>query len=104
MVSSLFCVNIKEWDEDLVRDVNERDVVIILGIYLSSSNLEDSWYWSNETSGIYLVKNGYRWLLSLKMVARTDDNSGFWKKLWHLKVPPKNKGHNMKSCNALSTY
>lgn len=92
-VSNLFRMDVKEWDEDLVRDVfNDKDANIILGIPLTrSSGLNDSWYWGKEVNRVYSVKSAYRWIQSQKNVNNEDDNLGFWKNLWQLKFPPKVK-------------
>ncbi|XP_062089021.1 uncharacterized protein LOC133795583 [Humulus lupulus] len=53
--------------------------------------MEDCWQWKGEHSGIYSVKSAYRITQELKGVVHSDNNSGFWKDLWNLKIPPKVK-------------
>lgn len=46
MVSSLFQVGLRRWDEDVVRDLfSPHEVAVILEILLSYSLSTDSWYW-----------------------------------------------------------
>ncbi|XP_062119896.1 uncharacterized protein LOC133834323 [Humulus lupulus] len=53
--------------------------------------MEDCWQWKGEHSGIYSVKSAYRLTQELKGVVPRDNNSGFWRDLWNLKIPPKVK-------------
>ncbi|KAF4392800.1 hypothetical protein F8388_010823 [Cannabis sativa] len=91
-VSSLFQVNNRSWDVEVVRDLSSpKDAAIILGIPLNSSGGADSWYWVAEKNGFYSVRSAYNLLQSLR---HSSDNSGsneIWKKLWSLEVPPKAK-------------
>lgn len=65
-VSSLFKVNAKEWDHDLVRDIfNEHDAANILNIPLSLNVSEDVLIWIEDDKGKYSVKSGYRLLRKL---------------------------------------
>ncbi|XP_060974183.1 uncharacterized protein LOC133039333 [Cannabis sativa] len=60
-VSSLFSIDERSWDTDLVRDMfNDRDANLILSIPLSFSASSDFWSWSNESSGHFSVKSAYR--------------------------------------------
>ncbi|KAM6587872.1 hypothetical protein CsatA_010477 [Cannabis sativa] len=89
-VSSLFSIDERRWDTDLVRDMfNERDANLILSIPLSFSASSDFWSWSNESSGHFSVKSAYRILQASKDPRTGSNNSGFWKNLWQLKIPPK---------------
>ncbi|XP_062076041.1 uncharacterized protein LOC133780185 [Humulus lupulus] len=69
MVSSLMIPGQITWDEDL----------------------DDTWAWGREKYGHYTVTSAYRLLQEGKEDHSMADNSGFWKKLWQLKVPPKVK-------------
>uniref|UniRef100_A0A803Q4W3 Uncharacterized protein n=1 Tax=Cannabis sativa TaxID=3483 RepID=A0A803Q4W3_CANSA len=65
MVSSLFQVGCRRWDEEVVRDLfNLDEVVVISGMSLSQTTSSDSWYWFYGKIGDY-------------------------SKLWQLKVPPR---------------
>lgn len=62
-VASLLCMDSKEWDIEVVRDVfNERDQECILKIPLSADSSEDVMFWNLEDSGNYSVKSAYRLL------------------------------------------
>lgn len=91
MVSSLMVETGDQWDIDLINDIFvARDVNLILSIPLQPT-ASDSWYWRKEKKGQYLVKSAYYLLQDLKGVYQTNVNSGFWRKLWNLKIPPKVK-------------
>lgn len=80
------------WDMDLVLDLfNERDVALILDISISTATIEDNWFWKLERSGSYFVKSAYRLLQDLKGVVLEENNVGFWRKFWNLKISPKTK-------------
>ncbi|XP_060960728.1 uncharacterized protein LOC133031275 [Cannabis sativa] len=90
MVSSLFDVSTRSWDVSLVQDMfNTRDAALILGIPLSSTATEDCWSWTGDRTGSYTVKSAYAMLQLQKTSRSGENNSGFWHKLWHLKIPPK---------------
>lgn len=90
-VSSLMRSDERCWDEDLIWDVFEvRDAEIILSIPLHQDE-KDSWYWSHEKMGHYSVKSAYVRLQELRGTSNTLDSSGFWRKLWQLKIPSKVK-------------
>lgn len=79
------------WDVDLIRDIfEERDADLILSIPLREDD-RDTWYWCHEKMGHYSVKSGYIVLQEAKPSIITADNSGFWRKLWQLKIPSKMK-------------
>ncbi|XP_030487389.1 uncharacterized protein LOC115704315 [Cannabis sativa] len=92
MVNSLLNVDDRSWDVSLVQDMfNVRDANLILGIPLSFSATNDHWAWVGEKSGHYSVKSAYNLLQNQKNSRSGENNSGFWRKLWHLKIPPKVK-------------
>lgn len=48
----------KEWDEELIINVfNGMDAEIIIGILLSESAKEDTWYWAKEVNGVSSVES-----------------------------------------------
>ncbi|KAL8121558.1 hypothetical protein AgCh_018338 [Apium graveolens] len=51
----------------------------------------DSWYWCKERMGNYTVKSAYLLLQEIKGGYQVSNNSGFWRKLWNLKIPSKVK-------------
>ncbi|XP_074327095.1 uncharacterized protein LOC141665037 [Apium graveolens] len=103
-VAALFRIGEKAWDVDLVLDIFEaRDADLILSIPLSE-NEKDTWYWRHEKMGQYSVKSGYKLLQTAKDQSNTADNSGFWRKLWNLKIPNKVKNFLWRaSTNCLPT-
>uniref|UniRef100_A0A803QR46 Uncharacterized protein n=1 Tax=Cannabis sativa TaxID=3483 RepID=A0A803QR46_CANSA len=91
-VDSLFHVHDRSWDDSLVRDMfNVRDSTLILSIPLSFSAIDDHWAWIGEKTGYFSVKSAYKLLQTQKSNRPGDNNSSFWRKLWHLKIPPKVK-------------
>lgn len=92
------------WDVELVADIFEhRDVNIILSI-LIDREVNDSWYWRKEKLGNYSVKSAYLILEEENNDAATSANSGFWRKIWNLKIPPKVKNFLWRACsNCLPT-
>uniref|UniRef100_A0A803PQB3 Reverse transcriptase n=1 Tax=Cannabis sativa TaxID=3483 RepID=A0A803PQB3_CANSA len=91
-VSSLFTVDARTWDIELVQVMfNHRDADLILSIPLSFSASGDFWSWSGEHSGNFSVKSAYRMLQDNKDRRSGVNNSGFWRNLWQLKIPPKVK-------------
>lgn len=90
-VVSLMHIGEKKWDLDVIHDIFEdRDVELILSIELGGNN-KDTWYWRFEKMGHYSVKSAYIRLQENKGDHSTVDNSGFWRKLWQLKLPSKVK-------------
>lgn len=91
LVSSLMNTNSNSWDTDLILDVfNDRDANIILSIPVNKS-IKDSWYWRREKMGQYSVKSAYLLMQEDKTNNSMTANSGFWRRLWNLKIPPKVK-------------
>ena len=81
----------QRWDSDIIYDIFEgRDAELILSIELGG-NEKDTWYWCYEKLGHYSVKTAYILLQENKENHSTLDNSGFWRKLWQLKLPSKIK-------------
>ncbi|XP_060972577.1 uncharacterized protein LOC115717978 [Cannabis sativa] len=90
VVSSLFQFNDRAWDAKILQDLfDTRDREVILNIQLSSTATHDEWYWKKETSVVYSVRSAYRFLQELKGSWSLDNNAGFWRKQWNLKIPPK---------------
>ncbi|XP_074351650.1 uncharacterized protein LOC141690778 [Apium graveolens] len=79
-VNSLICVDKREWDVDLIRDIfnesfNERDQCCILNVPLKEGSCEDVIFWKWENNGIYLVKSGYKLLQAQKNEWRLNDEA-----------------------------
>lgn len=90
-VSALMVTGEKYWDNDLIHDLfDDRDASLILSIPLNNSNV-DNWYWKAEKLGIYSVKSAYMLLTNAAYSVQSANNSGFWRKLWNLKIPAKVK-------------
>lgn len=80
-----------QWDTGILQDIFiTRDVDLISSIPINEME-PDTWYWRLEHHGAYTVKSAYNALQSNKNIHVYNDNIGFWKRLWQLKVPPKIK-------------
>lgn len=92
------------WDTDLVFDIfEEREANIILSIPVNIDD-NDTWYWRKEKLGNYSVKSAYAMMQDCKFQITAADNSGFWRCLWNLKIPPKVKNFLWRACsNCLPT-
>lgn len=91
MISSLMVPSQRQWDEEVVTDIfDTRDANLIMSILLQSAGV-DSWYWCKERMGNYTVKSAYLLLQDIKGAYQVSNNSGFWRKLWNLKIPSKVK-------------
>uniref|UniRef100_A0A803PFI6 Reverse transcriptase zinc-binding domain-containing protein n=1 Tax=Cannabis sativa TaxID=3483 RepID=A0A803PFI6_CANSA len=104
-VSALVKPTVNDWDEEVLRDVlTERDYKLVLAIPLTQSFMEDKWYWFKENSGLFTVRSAYQLIQDSKPMNGQSDNSGFWRSLWQLKVPPKVKNFLWRACtNCLPT-
>ncbi|XP_074342398.1 uncharacterized protein LOC141679917 [Apium graveolens] len=90
-VNSLMVADQDRWDTELINDMfTERDANLILSIPLQRAE-EDSWYWRREKMGQYSVRSAYAALNESREVTHASDNSGFWRKIWNLKIPLKVK-------------
>ncbi|KAL8121459.1 hypothetical protein AgCh_018258 [Apium graveolens] len=94
----------RKWDEEVIHDIfSQRDAEMILIIPLENDNV-DNWYWKRDKLRMYTVKGGFLFLQELKQGAHRDNNSGFWRSLWKLKIPPKVKNFLWRaSSNCLPT-
>ncbi|KAM6556009.1 hypothetical protein CsatB_003028 [Cannabis sativa] len=90
VVSSLMKTDLLEWDEEIVSDVlSVRDQALIWKIPLTISFGNDTWYWMEEDTGLFIVKSAYALQEVINGSNDMDSNSGIWKQLWQLKLPPK---------------
>lgn len=90
-VCSLLNYSENQWNRDVILNLFEsRDASLIMAIPVNIAE-NDSWYWKYDKLGDYSVKSAYRHIRELKENNRSVDNSGFWKQLWNLKIPPKIK-------------
>ncbi|XP_060959224.1 uncharacterized protein LOC115699974 [Cannabis sativa] len=89
-VNSLMITGEYAWDVDLVLDLfNNRDANLILSIPLSSSRVNDTWYWCLEKTGHFTVKSAYKFLQMRKETGSQPNSSLVWNGIWKLRVPPK---------------
>lgn len=89
-VSSLMSMSANQWDHDVILDIfTERDANLIFSIPVNKTE-KDTWYWKFEKLGHYLVKSAYGSIQDGKE-NHYEDNSGFWRQLLNLKMPPKVK-------------
>ncbi|XP_062075810.1 uncharacterized protein LOC133779929 [Humulus lupulus] len=90
-VSQLMVRGSNMWDMEILLDIfTERDINLISAIPINEHDRDD-WYWKFDHKGFYTVKSAYALLQSEKHDSASSDNSGFWRLLWQLKVPPKVK-------------
>uniref|UniRef100_A0A803PCL7 Uncharacterized protein n=1 Tax=Cannabis sativa TaxID=3483 RepID=A0A803PCL7_CANSA len=91
-VKCLLTMDGTKWEIEIINDLfNDRDKDLILSSPISPSNVVDTWYWSKENSGCYSVKSAYALLQELKSASVQSTNSGPWREIWSLKIPPKVK-------------
>ncbi|XP_060969933.1 uncharacterized protein LOC115713710 [Cannabis sativa] len=68
-VNQLMTMDGFQWDKEIVNNLFEpRDYDLILSLPLSSSTLEDNWFWLHlhENLGFYTVKSNYHYLQAFK--------------------------------------
>lgn len=98
-VSSLFSITENSWDAEVIEDIfDQRDANIILFIPLDRG-VNDSWYWRKEKLGNYSVKSAYLLMQEGNHDSNTVASSGFWRKLWNLKISPKVKQFLWRACS-----
>ncbi|XP_060959233.1 uncharacterized protein LOC115724998 [Cannabis sativa] len=89
-VSALMKTTCREWDDEVLLDVLcDRDYRLVKAIPLSQSVDDDFWFWFKDSSGMFTVRSAYNLIQENKGYRGQADNSGFWRSLWQLKVPPK---------------
>lgn len=103
-VSALMTGNHGSWDIDLVKDIFiERDVNLILSVPVQAMD-NDSWFWRKDKFGQYTVKSAYASIRESVTGNHTSSNSGFWNKIWNLKIPLKVKHFMWRAiCDCLPT-
>ncbi|XP_074336620.1 uncharacterized protein LOC141673779 [Apium graveolens] len=90
LVSSLFCMDRKAWDIDVVRDVfNDRDQRCVLDTLIEEDLQNDVLYWGKEQSGVYSVRSAYKYIQEEKGAWCREENNEIWSRLWKIKAPPK---------------
>uniref|UniRef100_A0A803PII9 Reverse transcriptase domain-containing protein n=1 Tax=Cannabis sativa TaxID=3483 RepID=A0A803PII9_CANSA len=95
MVNSLMKVGEFEWDDE---------VLLVWKIPLANTGINVDWYWCKEANGDFTVISAYVLLQQAKTSNSQPSNSGFWLKLWELKLPPKVKDFLWRVCtNSLPT-
>lgn len=89
-VVSLMCINRREWETDIIRDIfEERDHECILNTRIHDNNREDSIYWKMEKSGMYSVRSAYKLLQMQRNGWNDNDTDDLWSELWRIKASPK---------------
>lgn len=87
-VFDLILQNPNRWNKDLIYStftVEEADQIVSL--LLPITNQSDKVVWSNENSGIYSVKSGYKMLLDPSNVNLNEQK--LFKQIWSLMCPSK---------------
>ncbi|KAL8149999.1 hypothetical protein AgCh_006858 [Apium graveolens] len=88
-----------QWDRELILDIfEERYANLILSMPVNKED-SDTWYWKFEKLGQYSVKSAYGSIRDDKDSNQNADNSGFWRQLWNLKIPPKVKHFAWRAAN-----
>lgn len=86
-VSSLMCLDKRDWDIDIIRDVfNEDDQSSFMDIRLEKINGQDTIYWKMEHTCVYTVSRVYKFLQERKGNWSIQHNHGIWKSLWKIKL------------------
>lgn len=99
-VTCLMKTGTREWDGEVIQDLFEvRDQILIYGIPLSNGQEDDIRYWFRDRSGLFTVKSVYNLLQDLNGDWVENANSGFWRRLWNLKIPPKVKNFLWRAAN-----
>jgi hypothetical protein len=80
-------------EEKVVANFCPVDVSAICSIPIGPF-IEDTWAWSQEENGIFIVRSCYKLLAAIRQgfdaVSSSGDNiSRCWKVLWKLPIPPK---------------
>uniref|UniRef100_A0A803P512 Reverse transcriptase domain-containing protein n=1 Tax=Cannabis sativa TaxID=3483 RepID=A0A803P512_CANSA len=106
LVKSLMKPDEIEWDDEVISNVlTERDQSLVFKIPLSQHHVNDTWCWMKEDHGLFMVKNAYALQQEIKGSNGMTANSGFWKQLWQLKLPPKVLNFLLRvSTNCLPTW
>lgn len=99
LVSDLIDEPSKSWNRQrIVEHLQPPDVPFVVNIPISVRNIEDSWAWHYERSGIFTVRSAYRllvdtkkrredWLEGRPAASNTSTIQGQWRKLWKVRVP-----------------
>ncbi|XP_074370739.1 uncharacterized protein LOC141711921 [Apium graveolens] len=91
MVSSLMEMDQDRWNEELLKDIFvQRDISLILSIPINRND-NDSWFWRFDKLGHYTVRSVYDNVRVSVAHNQASSNSGFWNKIWNLKIPLKVK-------------
>lgn len=111
MVSDLINPNSKSLKTDVISACfNRDDVALILSIPLSKTGCCDKLVWPHIVNGDYLVKSGYRVVVSLMengalgrkgrgAPSENRKHNQVWNKIWSLQVPNKIKIFIWRCCN-----
>ncbi|KAK9989426.1 hypothetical protein SO802_029665 [Lithocarpus litseifolius] len=100
-VSALINPVTRRWDTYLLRGLfHPTEVALILSIPLSPLPVEDKVIWPFNSSGVYSVKSGSRFLANEAILsplqAYQHQHEDIWKRIWSLAVP--NKVRNFLWC------
>lgn len=99
-VAALMKLGEKFWDREVIIDLfDERDQHLIPGIPLSRRQEEDIRYWYKDDKGLYTVESAYKLVQDMKGEWVANANSGFWRRLWNLKIPPTVNNFLWRACN-----
>jgi len=92
VVSSLINQDSKSWNYDVFQQVFSPYIsTAILTTPLFEQVEEDTLIWKGENNGVYSAKSAYRICVEELMDTSHFRRSGYWYRIWRLKVPPKVK-------------
>ncbi|KAK6147594.1 hypothetical protein DH2020_018506 [Rehmannia glutinosa] len=107
-VSSLIDPLNATWKEQVVRSLFSSDEAsLIFSIPIASTPLEDLWCWHHNKNGKFTVKSAYHIALTSATLfpelqasfASGSSPNPVWKKIWHLKIPPRFKLFAWRCCS-----
>ena len=102
-VSELINPVTRRWDTNLLRGLfHPTEVDLILSIPLSPIPVEDKIMWPFNSSGVYSVKSGSRFLANEAILSTSQANQhqhkDIWKRIWSLPVPNKVQNFLWRAC------
>uniref|UniRef100_A0A803P2H6 Reverse transcriptase n=1 Tax=Cannabis sativa TaxID=3483 RepID=A0A803P2H6_CANSA len=86
-ISDLFMTNSRVWDENLIRQCFTSEIANAIVRIRPLSDEGDRVFWKASNKGIFSVKNAY-WLSQSN---RFHPEKESWRKLWKLKIHPRQK-------------
>ncbi|KAL0002087.1 hypothetical protein SO802_015868 [Lithocarpus litseifolius] len=109
-VSDLINPDSHKWESDLIKGLfTPQEAELILSIPLSQWRTKDKLIWPFVSSGNYIVKSGYNFLIKENSAQATSStnpgiNQAIWRNIWDATVPNKVRNFLWRVCkNAIPT-